>query len=80
MKFLDRLGADRSSFTDLFSACLGCGARVQEMGSKLIVKGRRRSVDLSTMRPSSAMMRRALFGISAAKQAAAARGRGGTRT
>nr|WP_315048272.1 DUF6882 domain-containing protein [uncultured Campylobacter sp.] len=36
---------DRSSFTDLFSACLGCGARVQEMGSKLIVKGRRRSVD-----------------------------------
>ena len=45
MKFLDRLGVDRSSFTDLFSACLGCGARVQEMGSKLIVKGRRRSVD-----------------------------------
>ncbi|WP_299224056.1 DUF6882 domain-containing protein [uncultured Campylobacter sp.] len=36
---------DRSSFTDLFSACLGCGARVQEMGSKLITKGRRRSVD-----------------------------------
>lgn len=46
MKFLGRLGVDRSSFTDLFSACLGCGARVQEMGSKLIVKGRRRSVDL----------------------------------
>lgn len=45
MKFLDRLGVDRSSFTDLFSACLGCGTRVQEMGSKLIVKGRRRSVD-----------------------------------
>lgn len=44
-EFLDRLGVDRSSFTDLFSACLGCGARVQEMGSKLIVKGRRRSVD-----------------------------------
>lgn len=46
MKFLDRLGVDKSSFIDLFSACLGCGARVQEMGSKLIVKGRRRSVDL----------------------------------
>ena len=46
MKFLDRLGVDKSSFTDLFSACLGCGARVQEAGSKLIVKGRRRSVDL----------------------------------
>ena len=46
MKFLDRLGVDRSSFTDLFSACLGCGARIQEMGSKLIVKGRRWSVDL----------------------------------
>ena len=45
MKFLDRLGVDRSSFTDLFSACLGCGARVQETGSKLIVKSRRRSVD-----------------------------------
>ena len=45
MKFLDRLGVDRSSFTDLFSACLGYGARVQEIGSKLIVKGRRRSVD-----------------------------------
>lgn len=45
MKFLDRLGLDRSSFIDLFSACLGCGARVQEAGSKLIVKGRRRSVD-----------------------------------
>lgn len=45
MKFLDRLGVDRSSFTDLFSACLGCGARVQEAGSKLIVKGRRRYVD-----------------------------------
>ena len=45
MKFLDRLGADRSSFTDLFSACLGCGARAQEMGSKLIVKGRHWSVD-----------------------------------
>ena len=45
MKFLDRLGVDRSGFTDLFSACLGCGARVQEMGSKLIVKGRHRSVD-----------------------------------
>ena len=27
MKFLDRLGVDRSSFIDLFSACLGCGAR-----------------------------------------------------
>ena len=46
MKFLDRLGVDRSRFTDLFSACLGCGARVQEAGSKLIVKSRRRSVDL----------------------------------
>ena len=46
MKFLDRLGVDRSSFTDLFSACLGCGARVQEAGSKLIVKSRRWSVDL----------------------------------
>ena len=46
MKFLNRLGVDRSSFTDLFSACLGCGARVQEMGSKLIVKDRRWSVDL----------------------------------
>ena len=45
MEFLDRLGVDRSSFTDLFSACLGCGARVQEMGSKLIVKGRRWSAD-----------------------------------
>ena len=45
MKFLDRLGVNRSSFIDLFSACLGCGARVQEAGSKLIVKGRRRSVD-----------------------------------
>ena len=44
-EILDRLGVDRSSFADLFSACLGCGARVQEMGSKLIVKGRRRSVD-----------------------------------
>lgn len=46
MKFLDRLGVDRSSFTDLFSACLGCGVVMQEAGSKLIVKGRRRSVDL----------------------------------
>ena len=46
MKFLDRLGVDSSSFIDLFSACLGCGARVQEAGSNLIVKGRRRSVDL----------------------------------
>ena len=46
MKFLDRLGVDKSSFTDLFSACLGCGARVQEAGSKLIVKSRRWSVDL----------------------------------
>ncbi|WP_297941780.1 hypothetical protein [uncultured Campylobacter sp.] len=46
MKFLDRLGVDSSSFIDLFSACLGCGARVQEARSKLIVKGRRRSVDL----------------------------------
>ena len=46
MKFLDRLGVDKSSFIDLLSACLGCGARVQEVGSKLIVKGRRRSVDL----------------------------------
>lgn len=46
MKFLDRLGVDKSSFIDLFSACLGCGARVQEAGSKLIVKGRRWSVDL----------------------------------
>ena len=36
---------DRSGFIDLFSVCLGCGARMQEMGSKLIVKGRRRSVD-----------------------------------
>lgn len=36
---------DRSGFIDLFSACLGCGARVQETGSKLIVKGRRQSVD-----------------------------------
>lgn len=39
MKFLDRLGVDKSSFTDLFSAYLGCGARVQEMGSKLDRKG-----------------------------------------
>lgn len=47
MKFLDSLGVDRSSFTDLFSACLGCGVvMMQEAGSKLIVKGRRRSVDL----------------------------------
>ena len=46
MKFLDRLGVDRSSFTDLFSACLGCGAMVQEAGSKLIVKSRRRFADL----------------------------------
>ena len=61
MKFLDRLGVDRNSFTDLFSACLGCGARVQEAGSKLIVKGRRRSVDLSAARSVSAMMRRAPF-------------------
>ena len=45
MKFLDCLGVDSSSFTDLFSACLGYGARVQEAGSKLIVKGRRWSVD-----------------------------------
>lgn len=45
MEFLDRLGVDRSSFTDLFSACLGYGARVQEMGSKLIMKGRHRFVD-----------------------------------
>lgn len=45
MKFLDRLGVDRSGFTDLFSACLGCGARMQELGSKLIVKGRHWSVD-----------------------------------
>jgi len=45
MKFLDRLGVDKSSFIDLFSACLGCGARVQEVGSKLIVKSRRWSVD-----------------------------------
>ena len=44
-EILDRLGMDRSGFIDLFSACLGCGARMQEMGSKLIVKGRRRSVD-----------------------------------
>ena len=36
---------DKSSFIDLFSACLGCGARVQEAASKLIVKGVRRSVD-----------------------------------
>ena len=53
------------------------GARVQEMGSKLIVKGRRRSVDLSAVRPSSAMIRRAPFDISVAKQAAATRGCGG---
>ncbi len=46
MKFLDRLDVDKSSFTDLFSACLGCGARVQEAGSKLIVKSRRWYVDL----------------------------------
>ena len=80
MKFLDRLGVDRSSFIDLFSACLGCGARVQEIGSKLIVKGRRRSVDLSAVRSVAAMMRRAPFGISIAKQTPAARGCGGTRT
>ncbi len=80
MKFLDRLGVDRSSFTDLFSACLGCGARMQEAGSKLIVKGRRWSVDLSAVRSVSAMMRRALFGISVEKRAAAARGCGGMRT
>lgn len=46
MKFLDCLGVDRGSFTDLFSAYLGCGVRVQEAGSKLIVKGRRWYVDL----------------------------------
>ena len=46
MKFLDRLGVDKSSFTDLFSACLGCGASAQEAGSKLIVKSRRWYVDL----------------------------------
>lgn len=46
MKFLDRLGVDRSSFIDLFSACLGCGASAQEAGSKLIIKSRRRPVDL----------------------------------
>ena len=45
MKFLDRLGVDRSSFTDLFSACLGCGVVMREAGSKLIVKGRHRFVD-----------------------------------
>lgn len=45
MKFLDRLGVDRISFADLFSSCLGCGARMQELGSKLIVKGRHWSVD-----------------------------------
>ena len=44
-EILDRLGVDRSSFIDLFSACLGCGARAQEMASKLIVKNRRWSVD-----------------------------------
>ena len=82
MKFLDRLGVDRSSFTDLFSACLGCGARVQEAGSKLIVKGKRWSVDLKRCEISfvSAMMRRAPSGILAAKQTPAARGCGGTRT
>nr|WP_314375267.1 hypothetical protein [uncultured Campylobacter sp.] len=80
MKFLNRLGVDRSSFTDLFSACLGCGARVQEMGSKLIVKGRRRSVDLSAARSVSAMMYRAPSGILAAKRAAAARSCGDTKT
>ena len=45
MKFLDRLGVDRSSFIDLFSVCLGCGASAQEAGSKLIVKSRRWYVD-----------------------------------
>ena len=77
MKFLDRLGVDRSSFIDLFSACLGCDARMQEMGSKLIVKGRRRSVDFErgeTLFGDDAPC--AICGISAVKQAAAARGRG----
>ena len=32
MKFLDRLGVDSSSFTDLFSACLGRGVVMQEAG------------------------------------------------
>jgi len=50
MEFLDRLGVDRSSFTDLFSACLGCGARVQEAGSKLIVKGSTRMDAIKKLR------------------------------
>lgn len=77
MKFLDRLGVNRSSFIDLFSACLGCGARVQEAASKLIVKGRRRSVDFERGET--------LFGDDAPRAIwyigrAAARGCGGTRT
>ena len=80
MKFLDHLGADRSSFTDLCSACLGCGARVQEAGSKLIVKSRRRSVDLKHGEISFGDDAPRASGILAAKQAAAARGCGDTKT
>ena len=81
MKFLDRLGVDKSSFTDLFSACLGCGARVQEAGSKLIVKGRRWSVDFQRGEISFGDdAPRAIWCILAAKRAAAARGCGDTKT
>ena len=76
MKFLDRLGVDRSSFIDLFSACLGCGARVQEAGSKLIVKGRRWSVDFEHGEISFGDDAPRASGILAAKRAAAARGCG----
>ncbi len=44
MKFLDLLGVDRAVLPICFRH-VWCGARVQEAGSKLIVKGRRRSVD-----------------------------------
>ena len=43
MKFLDRLGLDKGSFTNLFAAYLGSGARVKEVGSKL---DRKRKVPL----------------------------------
>ena len=79
MKFLDHLGADRSSFTDLFSACLGCGARAQEMGSKLIVKGRHWSVDFEHGEISFGDDAPRASGILAAKQTPAARGCGDTK-
>ncbi|WP_299189635.1 hypothetical protein [uncultured Campylobacter sp.] len=39
MKFLDRLGVDRSSFIDLFSACLGCGRKGARGGLEADRKG-----------------------------------------